>query len=149
MICPKCGNKISKEQIECPYCQTKVKNIEQASNKKAKEIMKLRDDTSKIVMSRTLPADVSKIKLLLLCIFLGWTGAHCYYVGRHKRGFTIALLLLCSMLFVAIPSTWAIHALFGGVLAGFPGMIAFFCWWLDICRIIGNRFQVPVVLNNY
>lgn len=149
MVCPKCGNKITKEQVECAYCKTLVRNIQQASNRQAKEIMKYKGDTTKIVLSKTLPHDVSKVKLLLWCIFLGWTGAHCYYVGRYKRGFTILLLMLLSMLFAAIPSNWFIYALFGGILAGFPGMIAVFCWWLDLCRIIANRFPIPVVLNNY
>lgn len=149
MICPKCGNKIKKEQLECRYCGTRVQNIVSASNVEAKKIIKGRGDLSKIVYSTTLPSDIKKSKLLLYAIFLGWLGMHCFYVGRQKRGFVIPLLFLFCTAFVAIPETWFLHAYLSGTFAGLLGVIAIFCWWLDICRIIGNKFQVPVVLNNY
>ncbi len=35
----------------------------------------------------TSTSDKSKSTALLLCIFLGWCGAHYFYVGRYGRGF--------------------------------------------------------------
>ncbi|MDD6324632.1 MAG: TM2 domain-containing protein [Lachnospiraceae bacterium] len=34
----------------------------------------------------TTTSDKSKTTALLLCIFLGWMGAHYFYVGRIMRG---------------------------------------------------------------
>lgn len=149
MICPKDGNKIDELTKKCPYCGLKQESIISASNLEAKKIIKSRLDTSNVVMSKVVPKDVSKTKLLLLCIFLGFVGAHCFYVGRMKRGFIIPLLFIFSITFIFLPETWVLHAYLSNSVAGVIGCAGCFCWWWDIIRIVFNRFPIPVVLNNY
>lgn len=145
MICPKCGNKIYPQQMCCPYCKTSVEVIKRASNEQAKIALKNKEK-EKVVLASFLPYDVSKKKLLLLSIFLGWAGAHCYYVGRMGRGFAMLLCFIVGLTFVSIPETWALHAYLSGIVAGIIGFACVFTWWMDIVRIIGNRFKVPVIL---
>lgn len=148
IICPKCGNKIYPDEQECQFCKLKVKNILEASNQKAKDIIKNKQDPQDIVMTDILPKDVKKSKLLLLSIFLGLFGAHCFYVGRMKRGFLIPVLFLFCVTLVSLPETWVLHAYFGQTFAGLLGCISWFCWWMDITKIIFNKFKVPVILGN-
>ena len=46
----------------------------------------------------TQTSDKSKKTALLLCIFLGWCGAHYFYVGRIGRGFVY--LFTCGVFFI-------------------------------------------------
>ncbi|WP_315326399.1 TM2 domain-containing protein [Treponema socranskii] len=41
----------------------------------------------------------SRTTALLLCLFLGWSGAHKFYVGRIKGGL---FLLICFIFYIAI-----------------------------------------------
>lgn len=149
IICPKCGNKIYPEEQKCQFCGVKKVNILEASNKKAKEAIKYKQNTQDIVMTNVLPKDVKRLKLLLFSIFLGFAGVHCFYVGRLKRGFLIPLLFLFCITFMFLPETWILYAYLGQSVAGMLGCIACICWWLDIVRIVVNKFEVPVILNNY
>lgn len=146
MICPKCGNKIYKDDVSCPYCKTTVEEIMRASNVEAKKAFKEKRKED-IVLSSIRPYDVSKKKLLLFAIFLGWTGAHCFYVGRMGRGFTIVVCIVLALCCVAIPQTWALHAYVSGLVAGTFGFIWLFTWWIDIVNICFNKFKIPVVLK--
>ncbi len=146
MVCPNCGNKIPKEATHCAYCKLSVEKIVSASNKEAKRALRNREK-DRVVMSTYRPSDVNKTKLLLLSIFLGWAGGHCYYVGRMGRGFTILLCLIIGICFAAIPETWTLHAYLSGVVAGALGFACVFTWWMDILNICLNRFKIPVVLK--
>ena len=78
--CPRCGNKCLQAQSQCEECGLLFERMEFASNKAAKK--KLRHfDTDYVIYTNQYPKDVNYIKLLLLTIFLGITGAHYYYVG--------------------------------------------------------------------
>ena len=46
----------------------------------------------------TMTSDKKKLTALLLCIFLGWMGAHYYYVGRIWKG----VLYTCTLGFFFI-----------------------------------------------
>lgn len=146
MICPKCGNKIPKDGLTCPYCKTSVEKIVKASNKEAKRALRNKEK-DRVVLTSYRPEDVKKSKLILLTIFLGWAGAHCYYVGRMGRGFLMLLCLVIGFACVATPETWAIHAYVGGIVAGIFGFINVFIWWTDIVSVCFDRFKIPVVLK--
>ena len=148
MICPKCGNKIPKDSTVCLYCNTKVESIMTASNAEAKRALKYKQK-DRALLSSFMPYDVNKTKLLLLSIFLGWTGAHCFYVGRMTKGFTLLVCMILSILFVCIPETWVLHAYVSGVVAGAFGFVCVFNWWYDLLMICFNKFKIPVVLKGY
>ena len=148
MICPKCGNKIPQDSATCSYCKLRVDSIITASNEEAKRAIKFKQK-DRVLMSTYIPKDVSKTKLLLLCIFLGWTGAHCFYVGRMVKASIMLVSMILSIVFVCIPETWILHAYLSGVVAGIFGFICVFNWWFDILLICFNKFKIPVVLKGY
>ena len=146
MVCPNCGNKIPKEATHCAYCKLSVEKITSASNYEAKRAIRNKE-RDRVVLTAYVPYDVNRTKLLLLCIFLGWSGAHCYYVGRMGRGFTMLACLIIGIFCVAIPQTWVLHAYLSGVVAGAFGFACVFTWWFDILNICLRRFKIPVVLK--
>lgn len=147
MICPKCGNKIPKDGSSCLYCKLRTDAIVNASNAEAKRALRS-GEKDKVVLSSYRPNDVKKWKLVLLTVLLGWAGAHCYYVGRMGRGFTMLLCIVVAFAFVAIPETWVLHAYLSGIVAGLFGFACFFTWWTDIVNVCCNRFKIPVVLKD-
>ena len=146
MICPRCGNKIPKESSSCLYCKLSVDKIVNASNTEAKRAMRNKQK-ERVVLSSYRPNDIKKSKLVLMTVLLGWTGAHCYYVGRMGRGFTILLCLVLGLAFVAIPESWALHAYVSGIVAGALGFVWLFTWWTDIVNVCVDKFRIPVVLK--
>ncbi len=146
MICPNCGNKIPEDSAYCLYCKLRVESILKASNEQAK-IAYRNKQKDKVVYSTYKPYDVNKTKLLLLSIFLGWVGAHCFYVGRYVKA---SILLVCAVLTICIgclPKTWFLYTYFGGTFIGVLGFICVFNWWMDIILIVFNKFKIPVVLK--
>lgn len=146
MKCPRCGNKIEKGASACPYCKLQTQIIVNARNADAKIALK-NGQRDKVFLSTYRPSDVKRSKLLLLSIFLGFAGAHCYYVGRIGRGFTILIMLLLGITCAAIPETWALHQYVSGMVAGVLGFVWIMMWWLDILAIIRNRFKIPIVID--
>ena len=74
-VCPRCGIKVPEGIDTCPDCGLVFARLDVATNKEAKA-KKKRGDREFIINSPKLPSDVSFVKLLLLCIFLGPVGAH-------------------------------------------------------------------------
>ena len=146
MKCPRCGNKIDEENKSCPYCNLKTSVIINAKNSDAKLALK-NGDKDKVFLSSYKPQDVSKTKLLLLSIFLGFAGAHCYYVGRVARGLTILAVFVIGITFAGIPETWELHKYVSGIVAGAFGFVGVMMWWSDIVAIIFNRYKIPIVIN--
>jgi TM2 domain-containing membrane protein YozV len=60
--CRSCGQIISIEALACPKCGAPLKQV--VANQ----------------------SDKSRLVALLLCIFLGWLGAHRFYVGKIGTG---------------------------------------------------------------
>lgn len=147
MKCPICGNKIYSDDDACPYCKLRKSVIVNAKNADAKTALKNRQKDN-VYLSTYRPSDVSKTKLLLLSIFLGWVGAHCYYVGRMARGFAILATMIIGIALAGIPETWALHQYVSGIVAGMFGFAWVMMWWLDILAIVGNRFKIPIVIDD-
>jgi TM2 domain-containing membrane protein YozV len=69
VFCRGCGKEIHETAIACPHC-----GAQQAS-----------DATS--------PTDKRILPAFLLCFFLGWFGAHRFYVGKVGTG----ILMICTI----------------------------------------------------
>lgn len=148
--CPRCETKMPAAVAMCPSCQLNFQKFEMATNKEAKEAYHA-GEADQVLMRKGCPVDVSKWKLLLICIFLGFMGGHYYYVGRTKKGicFTIFFLIgvINAIVLTVLKATptgelWQVFTLFvlmwGGVL---------FLWIVDIAHILFNRFKIPVSLR--
>ena len=145
--CPRCGLKCLKGVESCPECGLVFSRLEIATNKDAKQKIR-RHDKDFIINTSQIPSDVSYVKLLLLVIFVGIFGGHCFYVGRYWRGAILlvnALLLMSYVIFndflVNVDGGKLIAAL--ATLGGFVLLV----WAYDVISVILKRFKIPVAID--
>lgn len=145
--CPRCGIKCLTGTESCPECGLVFSRLEIATNKDAKKKIR-RHDKDFIIKTSSIPSDISYIKLLLLTIFVGIFGGHCFYVGRYLRGIILlinALLLMCYVIFnkylVEIDEGRLIAA-----LSTIGGIILLF-WAYDLIAVIFKKFKIPVAID--
>ena len=146
-ICPRCNIKVPQEIDTCPDCGLIFSRLAVATNKEAKA-KKKRGDREFIINSPKLPSDVSFVKLLLLCIFLGPVGAHAYYVGRYLRGSVLSVNFVCLTLTVIFSEKLStIHdGKFIALLSTIFGFVLL-AWFYDIIMIVLKKFKVPVAID--
>lgn len=158
MRCPYCKNLINKGELSCTRCGVHKEQIFNASNERAKEIMRKKTG-EKIFMTRTRPHDVSFTKMLLFGL-LGAFGVHNFIVGRKKRGWfiVIAWIVFLTFLFIFPYGTPAnnyqdIHPIrenFKNSLFPTDFLIAvvLIIWAVDIFGIVLGFFKYPVRLGD-
>ncbi len=145
MRCPVCGAKFEKDR--CKYCHdVTAEKVLNASNLEAKKQRK-KGLTENVVYSTTLPNDVSKKKLLLLTVFLGWFGAHNFYVGKNLKGlfYLVPMVLLLSLAAVSQFASY-INTTTPMLVIGYVCAVVAVLWFTDIVNILFKKFKVPVVL---
>lgn len=151
MRCPVCGAKLVAKQI-CPYCKITDEQITSASNKKVKEYRKT-GNKDLICYTNVIPSDLSKLKIILYTIFLGWLGVNHIYVSRPVRGIYSIIssagsfgILIFGTLFRSLSSVGLLiynilYNIFFYMMA-----INVILWVFDIFAVIFKSFKVPVVL---
>jgi hypothetical protein len=146
-ICPRCKIRLPEEVDTCPDCSLSFDRLSLATNKDAKRKIK-RGERDYIIKTNKLPSDVKFHKLLLMSIFLGAFGGHCYYVGRYLRGviltLNMALMLVCVIFNSSIVGVW------NGVLIEILGIIVgifLLVWMYDVWMVMMKRFKVPVAID--
>lgn len=151
MRCPVCGAKLYQKQI-CPYCKITDQQILGASNKKVKECRK-NGDKDLICFTTVVPPDVSRVKLVLFTIFLGWLGVNHYYIKRNIRGsFSLVSFVASVVLFVLTLTTKLAIGTFAfsfGLLYDIAFVMMAFnlvMWITDMIAVIFRGFKIPVVL---
>ena len=133
--------------LECADCGLKFDRLALATNGDAKR-KKLRGDRSFIVSVKALPTDVTYWKLLLMSIFLGAVGGHCYYVGRYLKGAMYTVNFLALLFFVIFNNFFLAlwNGMFFDIVMPICGFISLF-WILDIFAIAFKRFRIPVAID--
>lgn len=147
IICPRCGMKTLNGVEACPDCGLVFSRLKIATNKDAKKKI-LRGDKEFIIRTSKLPSDVSFIKLLLLTIFIGLLGGHCFYVGRYWRGGILLLNTIALILYVIFnESLVAIDG--GNLIAALStiGGIIMMLWLYDIVMVAMKKFKVPIAID--
>ncbi len=148
--CPRCETKSPIAIVVCPNCQLNFQKFDMATNKEAKEAYRA-GDRDQVLFRKGCPVDVSKIKLLLMCIFLGFLGGHYYYVGRYKKGIFFTAFFFVGVINAVVNSVlkvsptgdlWQVFTLLVLIWG-----IVLFMWIVDIANILFNRFKVPVSLR--
>ena len=146
-ICPRCGLKSLTTSESCPECGLVFSRLEIATNKDAKKKI-ARHDKDFIIWTNKLPSDISRLKLLLLTIFTGVFGGHCFYVGRYWRGGLLLLNFVALVMFVVF-NAQLIAFDEGKLLASLTtisGLIAL-VWVFDVVWVILKRFKVPIAID--
>ena len=145
--CPRCNTKSPVEIVICPGCELNFQKFETATNKQAKQAIKQREN-ERVLMRKGRPSDVKLVPLLLITIFLGFTGAHYYYVGRYKMGafFTVFFSVgvvngILSTLLKETPKG-DLYQIFI-LLVLIWGLVAML-WIIDIAKVCLNKFKIPV-----
>lgn len=147
--CPRCNFKMPKEIAVCPKCQLKFQKFELATNQEAKQALR-QGDGDRVLYRKGCPNDVKKYVLILLAVFLGFCGAHYYYVGRTKMGmffsvfFCVGIVnaVLTTMLKVNQMADW--YQIFYLLVLVWGVVIVL--WIVDIVKICFNTFKIPVSL---
>ena len=158
MRCPKCGSRIPRGSPICFKCGTKLTQIQEASFQAVKQA-RADYEYDKIVLSSTFPKDLSYVKTLLMCIFLGFFGGHYFYVKRYTPAIIYLVCTLYFLVFITLPGIYTGFAKdtplylpdptlnFFLTIACIVGALMVFFWISDIIKIATKRFKVPVVLK--
>ncbi|MBQ7352135.1 MAG: NINE protein [Clostridia bacterium] len=152
MRCPVCGAKLVAKQV-CPYCKITDTQILNASNKKVKEYRKT-GNKDLIHYTNIIPNDVSRVKLLLFTIFLGWIGVNHFYIKRPIRAWfsviatvgSFSMMLVVMTIGQTIPTIATILNLLYEVLF-YSMAINVLLWVGDIFGCIFKSMKIPVVLG--
>ena len=168
-------DKLYARKIKCPYCKTPIKKftktctqcgvtkdqIFEGSNLEAKAIIEGKAPKAKVLMVRRRPSDIDFTRLILLAVFGGLFGAHCFYVGRRKRGYFMMISFFVFILSAIIFSHGTPDAsfedlhpwrrAFDNVNLWFPldvpGLIVIGMWFVDwFAIVVFQRFKYPVRL---
>ena len=145
--CPRCDKKMPIEIVVCPNCQLNFQKFESATNKEAKEALRA-GETERILLRKGRPNDVSFVRLLLITIFAGFTGAHYYYVGRYKMGAFFSIFFAVGIV-NAILTTLLKATPKGDLYQIFTLMVlvwgfVLLLWIIDIAKVCVNKFKIPV-----
>lgn len=100
---------------------------------------KVKKEVSKA--SKIKPEYIKKSKLMLLCVFLGWMGAHNFYAKNYKKGFTSLICILISTVVLYLSGSVAFFKAIEVSVGGFAGFIVMFIWINDIVNIAFNTFK--------
>lgn len=145
--CPRCDVKIPNALMRCPSCDLDFSKFEHASNGEAKEMIK-NGESDQVLMRKGRPFDVPFLKLFLLTVFLGFTGAHYYYVGRYKMGIFYSIFCFVGVLNAILTSVFHLN-MHGGLWEIFTILVltwgaVILLWLIDIIKVCLNKFKIPV-----
>ena len=145
--CPRCNEKMPIEIVVCPGCQLNFQKFDSATNKEAKQAIQV-GETERVLMRKGRPSDVSFVKLLLITIFAGFTGAHYYYVGRYKIGAFFSIFFAVGIVNAIITSllkatpTGDLYQIFTLLVLVWGFVLVL--WIIDIAKVCLNKFKIPV-----
>ena len=145
--CPRCNTKTPIEMVVCPSCQLNYQKFESATNEEAKEAIR-EGEHDRVLMRKGRPSDVNFIKLLLVTIFLGFTGAHYYYVGRYKMGAFFSIFFAVGIVNAILTSLLDatpkgdLYQIFTLLVFVWGAVIAL--WIIDVAKVCLNKFKIPV-----
>lgn len=147
--CPRCNTKCLVNSKKCHYCELIFDRLNYTSNKTAKKnILKRR--RNEVVMVTDWPLDAKKSTALLLCGFLGFSGAHNFYLGRFlKASFVLIGLILATVLVFLSESGLYGTTLYEVVhlIAIVPGSSVLILWFSDFIGIFLERYKIPVSID--
>ena len=145
--CPRCNTKMPTEIVHCPNCQLNFQKFNTATNREAKQALR-EGEKDRVLLRKGRPDDVKFVPLLLLTIFLGFTGAHYYYVGRYKMGaffsifFGVGIVNAIINALLNVTPTGDLYQVFTLLVLLWGAVL--FMWIVDIAKVTCNKFKIPV-----
>ncbi len=147
--CPRCNFRTAKSGIICPNCSLNYTKFDMATNLEAKDAIS-KGEKARVLMRKGCPTDVNRLKLTLLTIFLGFLGAHLYYVGRWKKAIFYTVFFMIGVAYSIITTSLTISSvnlfweLFYILYLVWGAVIIL--WIIDIVKVCFNKFKIPVSL---
>ena len=109
-FCKECGGKIAKKAVICPLCGCQVEETHASAAPQQIVINNSNQNSNTNVNAAPIGARLkSKWVSILLCVFLGYVGAHKFYEGKIGTG----LLYVFTLGFVGIGCFIDFFALLG------------------------------------
>lgn len=118
-FCKHCGQKIPEAAVVCPMCGCQVEELKSQANNQAPIVINNTNTNANTNVNTNVAAGMTgkpknKMVALLLCIFLGYLGAHKFYEGKTGMGivyiFTVGLFgigwIIDIIALIAKPSTY-------------------------------------------
>jgi len=143
--CPRCGIKNDYSMHRCSECGLIFSRVSNGSNKLAKQLL-LAGKKNEVVFAPAFPKDVSKKKFLLLSGFLGFFGAHNFYVGRYVKAVYQLVFGLISVVLTAIGGSIPFLDRLMSFVSVFIGVSALM-WMFDFVDGCFNRYKIPVAVD--
>jgi len=144
--CPRCGEKTYFSSKVCENCKLIFARLEYASNKKAKEAIKAGRRKQEVLMTKTLPRDLPRWKLFLICALGGMIGIHNIYIGRYLKGFFSFFFVLLTAVLIAVLPGDMLSQVYETYLF-IPAGIVFALWFYDLFMIGIKNYKVPIALD--
>lgn len=144
--CPRCNFKTFKNAKVCGKCELNFDKFGFATNEEGKNALR-KGEKERVVYTKHFPSDLSKWQLFFISLFLGWTGAHLWKVGRFTRAICHSIGLVLGGVYVILYNfdvnnlLWNIGNIFGAFW-----FITFALTIIDVFEIGFNKFKVPVSL---
>lgn len=85
-FCKYCGAKIHEDAIICTSCGRQVEELKGAQTQPQVVVNNTNTNVNKNINAGRYGREKDKWVALLLCIFLGWIGAHKFYEGKVGMG---------------------------------------------------------------
>lgn len=89
-FCKHCGQRISAEAVICPHCGCQVETIKQDTSAQPNIVINNSNTNTNVNKNTNINGRGGKPKnkwvALLLCLFLGFIGAHKFYEGKIGMG---------------------------------------------------------------
>ena len=95
------------------------------------------------------PSFIKKSKLLLLSIFLGWTGAHNFYAKNKRKGWVSVVTLFIWIFVISLSTKVKFFESIATSVGGGAGFICVFIWISDIINVITNQFKYRVQFDKF
>ena len=143
--CPRCGEKNLRNAVKCSYCGLIFERLKWATNSAGKKML-IKGKKNNVVYTTVMPNDLKRYKVLLMCIFLGLWGAHCFYVGRYKKAITMLCLGIVFIISGILSINGLIPVSIGTLIYLIVGALGIM-WIFDIVNICIGRFKVPVSIE--
>lgn len=147
--CPRCKEKCFVHEKSCHECGLIFERLNYVSNKSAKKNL-LRFNKKDVIMTADWPYDAKKLTALLLSGFLGFSGAHNFYLGRFFKGLFVLVGLLLSLTGVLLTEFGYFDTTVFNViryLAIIPGSSVLIFWVSDFFSIFLERYKIPVSID--
>lgn len=94
--------------------------------------------------SKIKPDFINKTKLLMLSIFLGWSGAQNFYAKNKKKGWVQVISLILWLGITILAPYVRFLARVQISIGGCAGFIDIFIWFSDIFNVVFNSFKYRI-----